>query len=190
MRSIALRLAAAACFLPLAAQANATVEISFAGTTHAGSTAVPVGIPIFGSFSYDETSTSLLYGGSPLNYAGYSSAGSAQYTVEGQTHIYTLTSIFLNDTGAVVFDFANGSDILHITEFTSNTEITAIPGADVLIGPLTFLVSDFPNQAGASVEVNAEVRAVPEPATWAMILFGFAGVGVAFRRRRRTLLAA
>jgi hypothetical protein len=31
--------------------------------------------------------------------------------------------------------------------------------------------------------------AVPEPATWAMMLMGFAGIGVAMRRRRRPVLA-
>lgn len=33
------------------------------------------------------------------------------------------------------------------------------------------------------------VQAVPEPATWALMLLGFAGVGVAMRRRRTTALA-
>ena len=32
-------------------------------------------------------------------------------------------------------------------------------------------------------------NAVPEPATWAMMLVGFAGVGFALRRRRRPVLA-
>jgi PEP-CTERM motif len=31
--------------------------------------------------------------------------------------------------------------------------------------------------------------AVPEPGTWAMMLFGFAGIGLAMRRRRRPALA-
>ena len=33
------------------------------------------------------------------------------------------------------------------------------------------------------------VPAVPEPATWAMMLLGFAGIGVAMRRRRRSTTA-
>ena len=31
--------------------------------------------------------------------------------------------------------------------------------------------------------------AVPEPATWALMLFGFAGIGVTMRRRRQPALA-
>lgn len=42
---------------------------------------------------------------------------------------------------------------------------------------------------GGSVSFRpASVPAVPEPATWAMMLVGFAGVGVAMRRRRPVLL--
>jgi len=30
---------------------------------------------------------------------------------------------------------------------------------------------------------------VPEPGTWALMLVGFAGIGMSLRRRRRTVLA-
>ena len=36
---------------------------------------------------------------------------------------------------------------------------------------------------------NGAVAAVPEPATWAMMLLGFGGIGVAMRRRRKPALA-
>lgn len=39
-------------------------------------------------------------------------------------------------------------------------------------------------------ELRANLTAVPEPATWAMMIAGFAGVGGALRSRRRTLAAA
>jgi hypothetical protein len=38
--------------------------------------------------------------------------------------------------------------------------------------------------------VGSSVGAVPEPGTWAMMLLGFGGMGVAMRRRRRTSLLA
>jgi len=41
------------------------------------------------------------------------------------------------------------------------------------------------NQSAALV--NFSVSAVPEPATWAMMLIGFGGVGMVIRRRRKTL---
>jgi hypothetical protein len=37
--------------------------------------------------------------------------------------------------------------------------------------------------------INEAVGAVPEPATWAMMLLGFGGIGVAMRRRRKPALA-
>jgi hypothetical protein len=38
-------------------------------------------------------------------------------------------------------------------------------------------------------DISGYVQAVPEPGTWAMMLVGFAGIGVAMRRRRRPALA-
>jgi hypothetical protein len=39
--------------------------------------------------------------------------------------------------------------------------------------------------AGGTVSIR-QTAAVPEPGTWAMMLLGFGGMGVAMRRRRRT----
>ena len=41
---------------------------------------------------------------------------------------------------------------------------------------------------GGSITIR-QAAAVPEPATWAMMLFGFGAVGFAMRRRRRPVLA-
>ena len=53
-----------------------------------------------------------------------------------------------------------------------------------LIGTLTGNLA-----ASYSGTLNVQVAPVPEPATWAMMLIGFAGVGMAMRRRRRPALA-
>lgn len=49
-------------------------------------------------------------------------------------------------------------------------------------------VSNIRFQYGTSLE-NTNFGAVPEPGTWAMMLLGFGGIGVAMRRRRRLGLA-
>jgi hypothetical protein len=41
----------------------------------------------------------------------------------------------------------------------------------------------------AAVTGNISPTPVPEPATWAMMLVGFAGIGMAVRRRRQPALA-
>lgn len=41
-----------------------------------------------------------------------------------------------------------------------------------------------------TVAVSAETGAVPEPSSWAMMLIGFGGIGVALRRRRTAMRAA
>ena len=45
-----------------------------------------------------------------------------------------------------------------------------------------------PNNSGVA-NGNVTVSAVPEPATWAMMLIGFGGLGLAMRSRRRPALA-
>jgi len=50
----------------------------------------------------------------------------------------------------------------------------------------TNIGATYPNSAPSTLLVvqNGAGGAVPEPATWAMLLLGFAGIGVAMRRRR------
>jgi hypothetical protein len=40
----------------------------------------------------------------------------------------------------------------------------------------------------SAVGQQTTVRLLPEPATWAMMLLGFAGIGVAVRRSRKVLV--
>ncbi|WP_368732308.1 PEPxxWA-CTERM sorting domain-containing protein [Streptococcus pyogenes] len=40
------------------------------------------------------------------------------------------------------------------------------------------------------MDPNAVASAVPEPSTWAMMLLGFAGLGLMAYRRSKTLMAA
>jgi len=66
--------------------------------------------------------------------------------------------------------------------------VTLIPG-DYTINLIGTLTGKFAGSYSGTLNV-AEVRAaVPEPATWAMMLIGFAGVGFTMRRRRQPVLA-
>lgn len=47
----------------------------------------------------------------------------------------------------------------------------------------------FSTQGGNVTTFSASTTAVPEPAAWGLMLLGFAGIGMAMRRRRRPALA-
>ena len=49
---------------------------------------------------------------------------------------------------------------------------------------------NFTGGAGSQFNGTANLTAVPEPATWAMMLLGFGGIGAAMRRRRKTIRLA
>ena len=66
----------------------------------------------------------------------------------------------------------------------------------LVTGPLTagttyrFTYTGTAPAGGADFSGNAAFySAVPEPATWAMMLLGFGGIGMAMRRRRKPVLA-
>lgn len=54
-------------------------------------------------------------------------------------------------------------------------------------GNSVYFATDLVNAAGLTGNVGAipQTGAVPEPATWGMMLIGFAGIGISLRRRRR-----
>ena len=65
----------------------------------------------------------------------------------------------------------------------STGEFILGPGSYIVSGSV--IVSPFGSGAGA-----IELGAVPEPATWAMMLAGFGGLGAVLRRARRKLATA
>lgn len=92
----------------------------------------------------------------------------------GANNLFYLTGPFFVDGNGLGFTTASGvSANLFVTNDTSYRVNTQ--GAGLLTGLVT---------ASASPVASA----VPEPATWAMMLLGFAGIGVSFRRRRPAAL--
>jgi PEP-CTERM motif len=96
-----------------------------------------------------------------------------------------VDSILLNG-----FDIGSGGSFKTWTSFTST-------GASFLAGlnTLDVVVRNFRqnggNPSGLRVEfTSSDVSAVPEPASWAMLIAGFGLVGAASRRRRQVLAAA
>jgi hypothetical protein len=57
-------------------------------------------------------------------------------------------------------------------------------------GLSTFTYASGPSASVLVICLEDCASALPEPATWALMLSGFVGLGAALRRRRRTLAAA
>lgn len=95
-----------------------------------------------------------------------------------------LSSIGVTAGASETFDFASDGTLWGQNSGTFN-----------VIDPLTFASIPDGASAGSSqfafgmAIAPSATGAVPEPATWAMMLMGFAGIGVSMRRRRRTALA-
>jgi len=80
------------------------------------------------------------------------------------------------NNGGVTISFTNPTQVFHssIGDFTLGVNPVSISGTSGTPVPITGFL---------------QLAAVPEPATWAMMLVGFGGIGMAMRRRRRPVLA-
>ena len=85
--------------------------------------------------------------------------------------------LLLGSTDQLGFDISGFSGAGYFSVNDSFYGINLATGGATLIGGL-----------GTRGITGITIAAVPEPATWAMMLMGFAGIGVALRRRRRPAL--
>jgi hypothetical protein len=99
---------------------------------------------------------------------------------------------FSTNPADVLFNFYLGSDAgPNPNPFTSYSfDITSLitPGQSYQIRFAEVDNQGFFNMGVDNVSVLATTGAVPEPATWAMMLMGFGAVGFAMRRRKQTEL--
>ena len=66
-----------------------------------------------------------------------------------------------------------------------NLEFASLPSSFTLMQPVIRMQNTGPNGNGSDVGLPI---AVPEPATWGLMLLGFVGIGVEIRRRRKATL--
>ena len=93
------------------------------------------------------------------------------------TGIITLLALQPGGGGTVISSMAGSSDTLSFT-------------TGQLTGGVTYRIAysaALPN--GGDISGNGTFAPVPEPATWALMLLGFGGIGFAMRRRRNPVLA-
>jgi hypothetical protein len=93
-----------------------------------------------------------------------------------------FTSVLINGTAATLTSLNDG-----LTQFASATSVPITGGQ---LNTLTVNgLSRGNGSYGGQISFTPN-SAVPEPGTWAMMLLGFGGMGMAMRRRRRTVLIA
>ena len=100
-----------------------------------------------------------------------------------ESYIATMTAY---DNVGNVIGSVSYSDV---TAFTPGTN----PGFEILgagIDHVTLYTNDAKRGFNVGGESNPVVAGVPEPATWALMLMGFGGLGVALRAKGRRALAA
>jgi hypothetical protein len=185
--------ALAAAVLPASAQAAITIDITQVGTS----------VVLAGAGSFDLTGLKL-YG---TGYAGGATINPASGAVSVGTS--SNFSIFTGVTGPVLgyrqsVQTASSStgDRFGVTQYLGGIFLPAnYQSGAALSGTSTYLNTTIANlgltagtyifrSANDSLTLNiGAVSAVPEPATWALMLLGFGGVGVAMRRRSKTRVA-
>jgi hypothetical protein len=176
------------CFGCAPAQLSAAQSISLQGLT-------------FTNSSFDGTTAGgfLAFGGLSNNLGTFGLSGAAAaYT--GQT--FNLLVTFTAPPGTTPSSVTFASSLMGaVTSNTAggvfvnfdNTPQLFTFGPDPSAGTFSFSVNDLsinPGQSlGLSGTIIAQVTAVPEPTTWAMMILGFVGIAVVGRRSRKKHLA-
>lgn len=125
-----------------------------------------------------------------LDLVGYNSTGAISQTfatVLGKTYVLSLD--FTQNGGGKTADVMLDSATLTTLAGTGSwqTWTTSFVGTG---SPTTLTISEvLGGSNGGIVLDNISVSAVPEPATWAMLITGFGMVGYGLRRRRATAAA-
>jgi len=104
-------------------------------------------------------------------------------TFAGHAGLAGIAFYSLDASGGLGITFLNpDTNLYDIPSFTGAQLYTGPEASPTLLafGPTVFADFDDPSK---SYTVSAVLNAVPEPATWAMLIGGFAFAGVALRRR-------
>lgn len=118
--------------------------------------------------------------------------GTAAGSANGTTKDF---DVFLNFVNPFTYDPSMGNLLLDLTNFGgSNSSGTTLDGVDLLgDGTSSLFVSNGTGGTGATstfgyitqFTTGSVAGAVPEPATWLMMILGFGGIGFSMRRRSK-----
>ena len=91
------------------------------------------------------------------------------------------------DSGVLLGDGTQGRS--HPTTF-SFSNVTLDVGDQVVLSYIQDIGAPFGDLVGSNLNINLTPSGVPEPATWALMILGVAGIGVALRRKQDWATAA
>jgi hypothetical protein len=156
--------AAAAVFAFVGSAAAAVMPVTFSAVGSDGSFSGTFGDTGITNPTFTDTFTFTL----PTGLA----SSTVSSTFQGATTDVNFTSVTLNGTQFNVGDAGKNE-----FRFVDNLPVTS--------GPQTLIVSGTSAGNGSfSGTIAFAPRAVPEPASWALMILGFGGVGASLRRRQ------
>jgi hypothetical protein len=209
MRKLEKLLSAVAVAASIGVATPAAAAITFSGGTQGcfgpacvvGPTATDFGLTYTGgpaTFTQVTDASGFAAIGGPSNNFG-------TITLAPSSHVYTGDLFSLLITFALPPGSGNGSFTANLLgsmatfgvggvqiNFLNPDQTIAYSGGSFLlhVNNVSFSGSPPVGETVLRQDINGYVlAAVPEPGTWAMMLLGFAGIGVAMRRRRRPALA-
>lgn len=148
-----------------------------------------------GSFNFVDV---LPLAGGGITPANYDVDGTTLLSLSVNTTGISVTFTFDNPITAVGFDTRRMQNLSDLVLIGLGGQTVSPPVLPLFLGYVSttpFTTMTFTNQAGASVGDGFSVdnltfsssAAVPEPASWAMMIAGFGLVGTMVRRRRKLL---
>ncbi len=117
-------------------------------------------------------------------YAALSGPASFGGDVNARADKMTGTAVGINMFSGNYFfvdrSYVSGAELGISTAVFSNTTIAKL---GLKVGTYAYAFNRGANADSITVRINAATAAVPEPATWAMMMLGFGVIGYALRRR-------
>lgn len=189
-RVFKIMLAAAALGPGMAAPVGATVNVAVAGSTNLCDTApsdtTPSATACAGYFAgniLDNSPADMATISAALSALGVSYSGNISNYVGGVYTGSTSLAAFLGSPGGLT-----GTQVIGIHWGNGSANDDPTVGNSTAFYKIDFDSTPTPlslNLRGVSNAYIFTSGAVPEPATWGMMLLGFAGIGLAMRRNRR-----
>jgi len=173
MKKILTAALTAGCAMALSAPAQAAITVNAPTTVSYGT---PTGDELDFTFGYEETGLSNPFT-AVLDFTN-TLAGVYAFTL-------STSSSAVNFTSALITGGTLGSPIsLNLTSDVGPNEYWSLSNLALDAGNYVLTIQGTNTGAG-SLAGNVAFAAVPEPATWALMILGFALVGGALRRRDR-----